>query len=325
MAQPRTQWNVRTDDRTVQRTRASSEELAEWIASQMREDGKREVAPGLFLYRASSPTKPVYGVTDPSLCVIAQGSKEVRLGNARYRYDAAHYLLASAAVPLAGYVVEASVARPYLAIRLVLDPSVVTAVVIEANLVESSGDVNDRALTVSRLDATLLDATVRLVRLLDTPNDYRVLAPLVSREITYRLLLGEQGGRLRQIAVIDGRAHRIATAIDFLRGNYAKPLRIPGLARRLGMSISGFHHNFKTVTAMSPLQFQKQLRLQEARRLLLSGGVDAATAGYRVGYDEPSQFSREYKKLFGAPPMRDVVQLEARVTSGARRTPSLAR
>ena len=224
-------------------------------------------------------------------------------------------------MPLAGHIVEASVARPYLAIRIVLDPVVVTAVLIDADFVESSEGVSHRALTVSKLDATLLDATVRLVRLLDTPNDYRVLAPLVSREIAYRLLLGEQGGRLRQIAVIDSRAHRIARAIDCLRGNYTKPLRIPGLARRLGMSISGFHHNFKTVTAMRPLQFQKQLRLQEARRLLLCGGVDAATAGYRVGYDEPSQVSREYKKLFGAPPMRDVVQLEARVASGGRRTP----
>lgn len=202
---------------------------------------------------------------------------------------------------------------PYLAVRLVLYPAVVTAVLIEANLISSSSDRDVRALGVSRLDASLLDAMVRLVRLLDTPSDCRVLGPLVIREIAYRLLLGEQSERLRQIAVIDGRGQRMAKAIGFVRENYTKPLRIANLVRRLGMSISGFHHNFKAVTSMSPLQFQKQLRLQAARRLLLSGDVDAATAGFRIGYDEPSQFSREYKKLFGAPPIRDVVRLESRV------------
>jgi AraC-like DNA-binding protein len=141
----------------------------------------------------------------------------------------------------------------------------------------------------------------RLVRLVDAPSGYEVLAPLAVREIAYRLSLGEQGGRLRQIAVVGGRAHRIARAIELIRQDYDKPLRIAGLAKKLGMSVSGFHHHFKAVTAMSPLQFQKQLRLQEAQRLLLAGDVDAATAGYRVGYDDSSHFSREYKRLFGEP------------------------
>jgi AraC-like DNA-binding protein len=167
-------------------------------------------------------------------------------------------------------------------------------------------------LAVSRLDVSLLDAVVRLVRLVDAPRDYGVLAPLATREIVYRLSLGEQGGRLRQIAVASGRVHRIAKAIEIVRGNYNKPLLIAGLARQLGMSISGFHHHFKAVTAMSPLQFQKQLRLQEARRLLLAGDLDASTAGYRVGYDDRSYFSREYKRLFGEPPMRDVERLRGK-------------
>jgi AraC-like DNA-binding protein len=303
------QSKPRTGERDVERARASRDELAERIARHLAEDGSLEAAPGLFLYRSSVATGPRYGVNEPSFCVIAQGSKEVLLGRERYRYDAFNYLLVSVGLPVVSHVIEASKERPYLAVRLVLDPAVVTAVLIEAGLVASGPDGGVRALDVSRLDASLLDAVVRLVRLVDTPSDYGVLAPLAAREIVYRLALGEQGGRLRQIAVVDGRGHRIAKAIELLRTNYDKPLRIASLARQLGMSISGFHHHFKAATAMSPLQFQKQVRLQEARRLLLAGDVDAATAGYRVGYDDPSHFSREYKRLFGKPPMRDVERL----------------
>lgn len=289
--------------------RAGTTELVERIASHCTKDGILEAAPGLFLYRFSAPTGPRHGTVEPSLCVIAQGKKEVLLGGHRYRYDAAHYLLVSAELPVVGHVPAASQERPYLALRLVLDPAVVSSVLIEAGLLESRADGAVRAVAVSRLDANLLDAVVRLVRLIDTPSEQVVLAPLATREIVYRLLLGEQGGRLRQMALIGGRAHRIAQAIEQLRANHRKPLRIAGLARQLGMSVSGFHHNFKAVTAMSPLQFQKQVRLQEARRLLLAGDVDAARAGYRVGYDDASHFSREYKRLFGSPPRRDIERL----------------
>lgn len=289
--------------------RAGTTELVERIASHCTKDGILEAAPGLFLYRFSAPTGPRHGTVEPSLCVIAQGKKEVLLGGHRYRYDAAHYLLVSAELPVVGHVPAASQERPYLALRLVLDPAVVSSVLIEAGLLESRADGAVRAVAVSRLDANLLDAVVRLVRLIDTPSEQAVLAPLATREIVYRLLLGEQGGRLRQMALIGGRAHRIAQAIEQLRANHRKPLRIAGLARQLGMSVSGFHHNFKAVTAMSPLQFQKQVRLQEARRLLLAGDVDAARAGYRVGYDDASHFSREYKRLFGSPPRRDIERL----------------
>lgn len=297
----------------------SRDELAERIARHVVEDGSVEAAPGLFLYRFSAPTGPRYGVTEPSFCVIAQGTKEVLLGTERYRYDASHYLLVSAELPVTGHVVAASKDRPYLAVRLVLDPAIVTEVLIEAGL-HASGNDAIKAMAVSRLDGNLLDAVVRIVRLLDSPGDYGVLAPLIAREIIYRLCLGEQGGRLRQIAVSGGRAHRIAKAIGLLRTNHNKPLRMTSLARQLGMSVSGLHHHFKAATGMSPLQFQKQFRLQEARRLLLAGDVDAATAGYRVGYDDASHFSREYRRLFGEPPLRDAERL--RGSAASRREPA---
>ncbi len=304
----------------VERMQMGRDELAERIARHVAEDSSVEAAPGLFLYRFSSPTGPRYGVTEPSFCVIAQGSKEVLLGKERYRYDASHYLLVSAELPVAGHIVDASKEQPYLAVRLVLDPAVVTEVLIEAGLHASGMDDAIKVMAVSRLDVSLLDAVVRVVRLLDSPGDYGVLAPLVAREIVYRLCLGEQGGRLRQIAVSGGRVHRIAKAIEFLRTNHNKPLRIAGLARQLGISVSGLHHHFKAATGMSPLQFQKQVRLQEARRLLLAGDVDAATAGYRVGYDDASHFSREYRRLFGEPPLRDAERL--RGSAASRREPA---
>jgi len=304
----------------VERMRMGRDELAARIARHVAEDGSVEAAPGLFLYRFSSPIGPRYGVTEPSFCVIAQGSKEVLLGKERYRYDASHYLLVSAALPVAGHIVDASKEQPYLAVRLVLDPAVVTEVLLEAGFHAPGMDDAIKLMAVSRLDVNLLDAVVRVVRLLDSPGDYGVLAPLVAREIIYRLCLGEQGGRLRQIAVSGGRAHRIARAIELLRTNHSKPLRIAGLARQLGMSVSGLHHHFKAATGMSPLQFQKQFRLQEARRLLLAGDVDAATAGYRVGYDDASHFSREYRRLFGEPPLRDAERL--RGSAASRREPA---
>ncbi len=165
------------------------------------------------------------------------------------------------------------------------------------------------AIDVSALDASLLDAVVRLVRLLDSPTEARFLAPLVMREIVYRLMLGAQGGRLHQIAALGGATHRIAEAVERLRNDFDQPLRIEQLAQELGMSVSGFHHHFRALTAMSPLQFQKQLRLQEARRLMFGEGLDATSAGYRVGYSNASHFTREYKRLFGEPPMRDIEQL----------------
>jgi len=257
-------------------------------------------------------------MSDLAFCVIAQGSKEILLGDTRYRYDSAHYLLVTAELPVVSQVIEASYERPYLSLRLELDPTLVGSVMVEAGHSEPRNHADVRAIDVSPLDASLLDAVVRLVRLLDAPAEAPFLAPLITREIVYRLLMGAQGNRLRYIAGQGGHAHRIARAIERLRAEFDQPLRIDDIARELGMSVSSFHHHFKAVTAMSPLQFQKQMRLQEARRLMLGEDLDAASAGYRVGYNDAAHFNREYKRLFGLPPLGDVKRLRqaARESTG---------
>ncbi len=248
-------------ERDVERGRVNQAELADGIARHLPRDGTVEAAPGVFLNRCSVPSGPVLRVAVPSLCVIAQGSKEVLLGAERYRYDEAHYLLVSAEVPLEGYVVEASKDHPYLSVRVHLPPDVVTAVLIEAHLLGPGNDGAARAVAVNQLGADLLDAVVRIVRLVESPEEFRVLGPLVLREIAYRLAVGEEGARLREIALVGGRTHRMANAIELIRDAYDKPLRVEALARRLGMSVSSLQHQFKAVTAMSPVQFQKQLRM----------------------------------------------------------------
>jgi AraC-like DNA-binding protein len=290
--------------------RADRDELAGRIARVVREDGIVEPLEGLHLARASSPTEAVHGVSTPSFCVIAQGSKEILLGDDRYRYDPAHYLITTAALPTATRVTEASEERPYLGLVLELDPVLVGSVMVEAGHPAPRGHAAVRAIDVSPLEASLLDAVVRLVGLPDSPaEEARFLRPLISREIVFRLLRGEQGGRLHHVAALGGHGHRIARALERLRNDFDRTLRVEDVAREVGMSVSSFHHHFRAVTAMSPLQFQKQLRLQEARRLLLGEDLDVAGAGYRVGYSDASQFTREYKRLFGAPPARDVVRL----------------
>ena len=296
-------------EREAHKAQAHRDELVELIARAVREDGTVEPLKGLHLHRSSSPKEPLHSVSDPAFCVIAQGSKEVFLGDERYQYDPSHYLLVTAELPLVGHVLEASKNRPYLSLRLELDPTLVGSVMVEAGDVAPQNHANVRAINVSSLDAGLLDAVVRLVRLLDTPAEAPFLAPLITREIVYRLWMGERGDRLRYIAALGGYTPHIAKAIERLRKDFDQPFRIDSIARQLGMSVSGFHHHFKAVTAMSPLQFQKRLRLQEARRLMLGEGLDAASAGYRVGYQDASHFNREYKRLFGVPPMRDMERL----------------
>jgi AraC-like DNA-binding protein len=264
---------------------------------------------GLGLHRESSTKELVHSVSVPAFAVIAQGSKEVFLGDDRYQYDPMHYLLVTSELPIVTCVLEASQEQPYLSLAVRLDPTLVGSVMVEAGHVSSRSRANVRAINVSPLDAGLLDAVVRLVRLLDAPAEAPFLLPLIAREIVYRLLMGEQGERLRQIALQGDHTHRIARAIERLRQAFDQPLRIEDMAQQLGMSTSSFYHHFKAVTAMSPLQYQKQIRLQEARRLMLGEGLDAASAGYRVGYNDASHFSREYKRLFGQPPLRDVERL----------------
>ena len=310
--------NRQQPEREAHRAQASREELVERIARAVSEDGTAEPLEGLHLNRSSSPTEPVYGMSKPAFCVIAQGSKEILLGDHRYRYDPAHYLITTAELPVAGQITEASEERPYLSLRLELDPALVGSVMVESGHPAPRDHAAVKAIDVSPLDAGLLDAVVRLLRLLDSSTEARFLAPLVTREIVYRLLIGEQGGRLRHTAVLGGHRHLIARALERLRKDFDRPLRIEDVARELGMSVSGFHHHFKALTAMSPLQFQKQMRLQEARRLMLGEDLDAASAGYRVGYSDASHFNREYKRLFGAPPVRDVERLREAATESAR-------
>ncbi len=301
--------NRQQAEREAQRGQANREELMERIMRTVREDGTAQPLKGLHLARCSLPLQPVHSVVEPSLCVIAQGSKEVLLGDSRYRYDPSHYLIATVELPRVSQILEASKERPYLSLRLELTPTLVGSVMIEAGHSLIPGHADVRAIAVSPLDVNLQDAIVRLVRLVDSPAEAQVLMPLITREIIYRLLMGEQSTRLRHVAVLGGYTPLIARAVERLRQDLDQPLRIEDLARELGMSVSGFHHHFKAVTAMSPLQFQKQLRLQEARRLMLSENLDAASAGYRVGYQDASHFNRKYKSLFGVPPMRDMQRL----------------
>jgi AraC-like DNA-binding protein len=290
---------------------SNREELVERMARAVPADGVLEIVPGLFIGRSSQPTENVHSVFKPAFCVIAQGSKQVLLGEEVFRYDSGHYLISTVDLPVVSQVVEASRERPYLSFRLNLDAALVASVMMESGVKTKKGDASLKAMAVSSIDADLLDAVVRLARLWDRPDEIKVLAPLIIREIVYRLLRGEQGARLGHLLAPGADTHRISRAISRLRENFDRPLRIESIARELGMSVSGFHHHFKSVTAMSPLQFQKQIRLQEARRLMLSEDMDAASAGFRVGYQDPAYFSRDYKKLFGAPPQRDIARLRS--------------
>lgn len=293
----------------TQHVQTNRNELIELIARAVRDDGKIEPLKGMILQRASSPGRPLNIVADPSFCVIAQGSKDVFLGEESYRYGSTQYLLITAQLPLSAQVCNASKERPYLSFRLILDAALVNSVMVEAGDTAPEDYADVRAITVSSLDAPLLDTVVRLVRLVDNPVEASFLAPLYTREIVYRLWMGNQRDRLRHIAANCGYTSPIAKAIERLRTKFDQPLRIEEIARESGMSVSAFHHHFRAVTAMSPLQFQKRLRLQEARRLMLDESLDAASAGFRVGYDDASHFSREYKRHFGLPPLRDVERL----------------
>ena len=298
-------------NRNAQRERSNRAELIDRIAAAMPTDGTVEVFPGFRLSRASSPSEPVRSVYEPSFCFVAQGSKRALLGGEIFQYDSRNYLIFTVDLPVAFQVEQASEEQPYLGLRLGLDPSLVASVVMESDIQIKKGDASTKAMNVSSVDADLLDAVVRLVRLVETPAERKVLAPLITKEIIYRLLIGGQGARLNHILASGGDTRRISKAIGHLREHFDEQLKMEEIARELGMSVSGFHHHFKSVTSMSPLQFQKHLRLQEARRLMLGEDMDAASAGFRVGYEDPSHFSREYKRHFGAPPQGDIANLRS--------------
>jgi AraC-like DNA-binding protein len=288
-------------------------ELASVVERLTQRDGEHTtVVPGLTLLRLSEPCQPIHALHRPALCLIVQGAKQLLLADELYAYDASSYLVVSQHLPVMANVVQASVQAPYLCVRLDFDP-VELAQRVHDWMPDTHGlaarreqNDNGRGLFVDNVQDALLDPVLRLIRLLETPRDIAALAPLLVQEIVYRLLTGGEGWRLAQLGQPDSHASRIGQAIAWLRVRYAEPLRVQDMARAAHMSTSSLHHHFKAVTAMSPLQYQKRLRLYEARRLLLAGFGDAATAAYRVGYQSPSQFSREYSRLFGAPPARDL-------------------
>ena len=285
-------------------------ELATIIRRNTQEDGSYATAiDALVLSRHSQSHNFAPVLAQPALCIMAQGRKEVRLADELFDYDPLNYLVVSVSMPLSGRVVDVSPEAPILALRLDIDPAEITALIADAGPLGVPARPTGRGLYVEKLDQPMLDAVLRLARLLDTPKDIAMLAPLIRREILYRLLRSPQGHRLYQIASENSQNHRVSRAISWLNGNFEQPLRIDSLAREANLSVSTLHHRFKAMTAMSPLQYQKQLRLNEARRLMLSEGLDASAAGYRVGYESPSQFSREYSRQFGAPPVRDLARL----------------
>jgi len=264
---------------------------------------------GLALYRRDETTQPASGMYEPSLCLIAQGAKRVLLGDDSYVYDAHHFLITSVDLPTVWQIIKASREKPCLGLVLKLDLREISQLMVDSNLPPPRAQQSCRGMAIGGVTLPLLTAFQRLIDLLAEPKDIPILAPIIQREILYRLLVGDQGTRLRQIASAGSQSQQVARAIDWLKSNFTRPLRIDDLASHVHMSPSTFHHHFRTLTAMSPLQYQKWLRLNEARRLMLTENTDAATAAFNVGYESPSQFSREYSRLFGAPPLRDITNL----------------
>lgn len=287
-------------------------ELARLIERFSNQDGVLTTAiPSLHFVRSSNTTVPIHQVHEPALCIVAQGRKVVMLAEESYHYGTSDYLVVSVDLPISGQVIQASAEAPYLCLRLNFDPYQVLDLIKESALPTSPMPDSRRGLYVSQTNSLLLDAVIRLVHLLENPQDVPVLAPLVIREILYRILQGNQGESLKQLVMTGSHSNRIAEVIKRIKQDYDKPLRIEELSKLANMSPSSLHRHFKEVTAMSPMQYQKQLRLQESRRLLLSESADAADVGFQVGYESPSQFSREYARLFGLPPISDIKRLRS--------------
>ena len=270
--------------------------------------------PGLLLARLEKQSEPVSIMFEPRVCMIAQGAKRVQLGDDAYVYDPHHFLLTSVDLPTFVQVIKASPEKPYLGLVMKIDQREISQLMVDSNLPPPRPQQSSRGMATGDVTLPMLSTFQRLIDLLSEPKDIPILAPIVQREIFYRLLVGDQGVRLRQMASAGSQSQQIARAIDWLKGNFTEPLRIDDLAAQVNMSTSTFHHHFRAVTAMSPLQYQKWLRLNEARRLMLAESQDATTAAFQVGYESPSQFSREYGRLFGAPPLRDITSLRQMAT-----------
>lgn len=265
---------------------------------------------GLSFHRSETPTEPVSYMFSPHFCLIAQGAKHIILDTENYIYDAQSYVVSSVDLPLVSKIIKASKEEPYLGLTLELDLSEIAKIISEINLPNPSSKTGYRGIGVCKLSDQLLDAIERLVVLLENPSDIAVLAPVIKKEIYYRLLLEGQGYRLQQILSRGTQTNKISNAIDWLKNNFDKPFYTMDLANNVGMSESSFHHHFKALTALSPLQYQKRLRLNEAKRLMLVEKLAAADASFRVGYESPTQFTREYKRFFGNSPSKDIKQIQ---------------
>lgn len=274
--------------------------------------------PGLTLYSHDTPTEPLSCLYEPSICLVAQGVKCVTLGDESYVYDAANYLISSLHLSGLVQILEASRDRPYLGLVLKLDLREISQLVLDSNLPSPRRQPSRRGMVTGEVSLPLIAAFQRLIDLQSEEEDIPILSPVIQREIFYRLLVGEQGERLRQMVTAGNQTYQIAQAIEWMKDNFRQPLSVDGLAAQVRMSTTTFYHHFRIITAISPLQFQKQLRLQEARRLMLEERLDAATAAFNVGYESPSQFSREYTRLFGGPPMRDVTSLRKAIAGEKR-------
>ncbi|MEV4754286.1 AraC family transcriptional regulator [Micromonospora sp. NPDC049559] len=290
----------------------SLDELRDLLERHVRPDLSTAID-GVRICRIDRSAPPVTSMSGTVLAIIARGGKRLALGDRLYDYGPGQYLVASVDLPVTGHVVDTAPGQPVLGFGMTLDPVTIAELLLEAgpgDLPRSAGTTRP-GIAVSDAPDELLDAVVRLLRLLDRPRDRRTLAPLVTREILWRLMTGEQGDAVRQLGLADSGLSHIARAVRWIRDNYARPFRVEEVARLSGMSVSAFHRNFQAVTAMSPIQFQKHIRLQAARLLLANSPHDVTGVGYRVGYTNPSQFSREYRRLFGIPPREDAVRLRA--------------
>ena len=275
--------------------------------------------PSLQLFRREAPTRPALCLVEPSVVLVAQGRKNMLVGGEAYPYDAGHFLITSLDLPASSQAITASTDKPCLGMTLKLDLRTMAELIAQGGLPMPAERSGDRGIGIGTVTPSLLEPFRRLLDLLDEPGAMAVLAPLIEREVHYRLLMSDQAALLWQIASVGSQSHRVARAIDWLKLNFASPLRIDELAARVKMSTSSLHHHFRLLTAMSPLQYQKWLRLNEARQLMINEGLDAATAAFQVGYESPSQFSREYGRLFGGPPKRDVLELRRKAVTAVRR------
>lgn len=294
------------DDKIKSSRETLRESIARWTNNS---DLYASAIQGLFFFRQDEMTEPMSVVYEPSICMVVQGSKRVLLGNEPYLYDENHYLITSVNLPTFVQALEASKERPLLGLKLTIDIQEVSQLLVDGNFPHHRSQQSGHGMATSEVTLPLLTAFQRLIDLLDEEQEIPILAPIIRKEIIYRLLVGEQGARLRQIASAGSQSQQIARAIEWLKNNFAKPLRIDDLAVQARMSTSSFHNHFRSMTALSPLQYQKHLRMYEARRLMLAESLDAANAAFQVGYESPSQFSREYNRMFGAPPLRDITKL----------------